>query len=48
MIFHLLGTNGFLLKVKNERFTAAFSKKKSFLPFQIQESQLSMATTLSW
>ena len=27
MIFHLLGTNGFLLKVENERFTAAFSKK---------------------
>ena len=30
MIFHLLGMNAFLLKVKNERFTAAFSKKFLF------------------
>ena len=30
MIFHLLGTNGFHLKVKDERFTAAFSKKFVF------------------
>ena len=30
VIFHLLGMNAFLLKVKNERFTAAFSKKFVF------------------
>ena len=36
MIFHLLGTNGFLLKVKNERFTAAFSKKNRFYHFKFK------------
>lgn len=30
MMFHLLGTNGFLLKIENERLTAAFSKKFVF------------------
>jgi len=37
VIFHLLGTKGFLLKVKNERFTAAFSKK---LVFTISNSRV--------
>ena len=36
MIFHLLGTNGFLLKVENERFTAAFSKKTRFYHFRFK------------
>ena len=39
MIFHLLGTNGFLLKVENERFTAAFSKK---LVFTISNSRVTI------
>ena len=39
VIFHFLGTNGFLLKVKNERFTAAFSKK---LVFAISNSRVTI------
>ena len=47
VIFYLLGTNGFRVKVKNERFTAAFLKKNSFSPFiQIQKSQWSMVSPL--
>ena len=39
MIFHFLGANGFLLKAKNERFTAAFSKK---LVFAISDSRVTI------
>ena len=40
MIFHFLGTNGFLLKIKNERLIATFSKK---FVFTISNSRVTIA-----